>query len=105
MTTLKQIQLAKENGDNSGYKYQLAQVLATAEKLEEAEREVAMWAKYFRKASDLITELTDLELWHSDDNNTYHWCKTSPGHDTPSIDYPSRAAAIRALIDDKIVWL
>jgi hypothetical protein len=101
MTTLKQILTAKENGDDSGYKYQLAQVLAAAEKLEEAEREVAMWARYFRNGSDIITKLTGLEMWHHDPGTTWY----NNANKDVSKKYDTRAAAIKALIDDAIEWL
>lgn len=104
MTTIKAILNAKASGDDSGYKYQLSQIHKLADELDKAEAKVAELSKQFRKASDLVTELTGLELWHGDDGKT-EFFYFQPKHELGrSINYPTRATAIHAAMTDKIEW-
>lgn len=102
MTTLKQILAAKAAGDDS--EYQLHMAYFTADKLDNAEKELARLSQEFDKAQETIEALTGLTLWqHSIKDPACFWM-TGDKMRRESIDYPTRAAALRALLDDKIEW-
>lgn len=100
MTTVNQILTAKEAGDDSEYKHQLNMARNAADALDKAEEEAKRLKKGFEKVSDLVTELTGCQLWHTDDGDKFFWRK---GGDI-SKHFPTRATALHALATDSVEW-
>lgn len=99
MTTVKELKR-----DETKRKAFLLDALQAANTLDKAEKDMEDFRKAFKRASQSIIDVTGLELWHTDvDGGLYFWRDEAI---TPkdSKYYPSRSAAIRALIDDEIDW-
>jgi hypothetical protein len=112
MATVKQLEQERERREaDEGRRAKLHRALVVAETLDHTEKEVETLKGEFARRSDAITKLTGFELMKYDfgtDGVSYkwHWLNKETNEFTTSVDkYPSRAAAIRALVDNKIEWI
>ena len=99
MTTLAE--LKRDEKKRTGF---LLDALEAANTLDKAERDMIDFRKAFKHASQSIIDLTGFELCHTDvDGGLFFW-REPTNKPKDSIKYPSRSAAIRALIDNVIEW-
>ena len=72
----------------------------TAKALDDAEKALREKTPLFQLCSSSITEKLGITLWHSVTSDTYFL----EYNKSESIDYPTRVAALRALLNEEIEW-